>query len=126
MAWGATPCSIDCHNICLVFDTSKSSLLEYVSLAPCIWRKREWHTFFIMCIESSKCWMGNYFQYSSCEFKANNLFILGVCKLSAIMTHKFIQSYVVHLRQGGLLSIVLSKYIFKKVQNGWLDGTSRL
>jgi hypothetical protein len=43
-----------------------------------------------------------------------------------IVTHKFIQSYDVHLRQGGLLSIVLSKYILKEVQNGWLNGNFRL
>jgi hypothetical protein len=46
--------------------------------------------------------------------------------MQIVMTHKFIQSYVVHLQQGGLLSTVLSKYIFKEVWNGWLDGNSHL
>jgi hypothetical protein len=37
MTWGTTPCFVDHHNICLMFDSSKSSFTESISLTPCKW-----------------------------------------------------------------------------------------
>jgi hypothetical protein len=104
----------------------KSSLPESISLALCRWRRKKWHTFFTMYIESSKCRMGNFFQYLRCEFKVDNLFILGVCKLSAIVTHKFIHCMLCISNKVAFFPLCCQKYILKEIQNGWFDGNFRL